>query len=90
MFESRITSGGTEKLRGWEKLCAKTVAWSYDMEGHANMCVESYHELANKKRLNSCTKSELHVRTTITSREKNWNSWRSVKKFAQRGTNVKT
>ena len=24
-----------KKLRGWEKLHAKTVAWSYDMEGHA-------------------------------------------------------
>ena len=26
--------GATEKLHGWEKLHAKTVAWSYDMEGH--------------------------------------------------------
>ena len=26
-----------------------TVAWSYDMEGHAQKCVERYCELANKK-----------------------------------------
>ena len=27
----------------------KTVAWSFDMEGHARKCVERYCELANKK-----------------------------------------
>ena len=27
----------------------KTVAWSYDMEGHVIMCVERYRELENKK-----------------------------------------
>ena len=32
MFGSRI--GATEKLLGWEKPHA-TVAWSYDLEGHA-------------------------------------------------------
>ena len=41
--------GATEKLPGWEKLHAKTVAWSYDMEGHARKCVERYCALANKK-----------------------------------------
>ena len=49
MVESRISAGATEKLRGWEKPHAKTVAWSYDMEGHAQKCVERYCELANKK-----------------------------------------
>ena len=49
MFESRISAGATEKLPRWEKLRAKTVAWSYDMEGHARKCVEQYCELANKK-----------------------------------------
>ena len=49
MFESRISAGATEKLPGWEKPHAKTVAWSYDMEGHAQKCVERYCELANKK-----------------------------------------
>ena len=37
------------KLPGWEKTHAKTVAWSYDMEGHAQKCVERYFGLANKK-----------------------------------------
>ena len=30
------------------KTHAQTVAWSYDMEGHAQKCVERYCELANK------------------------------------------
>ena len=34
---------------GWEKPHAKTVAWSYDVEGHAQQCVERYCELANKR-----------------------------------------
>ena len=49
MFESRISAGATEKLPGWDKFHAKTVAWSCDMEGHARKCVERYCELANKK-----------------------------------------
>ena len=49
MFESRILAGATEKLPGWDKLRAKTSAWSYDMEGHARKCVEWYCELANTK-----------------------------------------
>ena len=49
MFESRISAEANEKLPGWEKSQTKTVAWSYDMEGHAQKCVERYSELANKK-----------------------------------------
>ena len=40
MFESRICAGATENLLGWEKFHATTVARSYDMEGHAQKCVE--------------------------------------------------
>ena len=36
------------KLSGVGKPHAKTVAWSYDTEGHARKCVERYCELANK------------------------------------------
>ena len=43
MFESRISAAATEKLR------KKTVAWSYDMEGHAQQCFERHCELANKR-----------------------------------------
>ena len=49
MFGSRISAGATEKLPGWEKPHAKTVAWSHDMEGHGKKCVERNCELANKK-----------------------------------------
>ena len=49
MFESRISAGATEKLPGWEKPDAKTVAWSYDMEGHAQKYAERYRELAKQK-----------------------------------------
>ena len=49
MFESRISAVATEKLPGWEKPQAQTVAWSHDMEGHAQKCVERYCELAHKK-----------------------------------------
>ena len=46
MFESRISAGATEKLPCLENLSISS--WSYDMEGHANKCVERYCELANK------------------------------------------
>ena len=48
-FESRIFAGATEKLPGWQKPHAQTMAWSYDMEGHAQKCVERHCEWANKK-----------------------------------------
>ena len=51
MFESRISVGAKEKppSRALEKLDAETISsWSYDMEGHAQKCVEIHCELANK------------------------------------------
>ena len=49
MFESTNFCWSKGKLPGWEKPHAKTVAWSEDMEGHAQKCVERYCELTNKK-----------------------------------------
>ena len=49
MFESRISARTIDKLPGWQNTHAQTVAWSYDMEGHARKCVERYLKLANKK-----------------------------------------
>ena len=46
MFESRISTGATEKLPCSEKMSISS--WSYDMEGDAKKCVERYCELANK------------------------------------------
>ena len=48
MFQSKISSGATEKLPFFEKLGANTSSWSCDMESHAKKCVERYCELANK------------------------------------------
>ena len=57
IFESRISATSTEKLPGWEKLHAKTEAWSYNMGGHAKKCGERYCELVNKKTTQLCTVS---------------------------------
>ena len=48
MFESKISSGATEKLLYSKKLGANISSWSHDMERHAKKCVEIYCELANK------------------------------------------
>ena len=46
MFESRISAGRAEKLPFPQNI--RISSWSYDMEGHAKKCVETYCELANK------------------------------------------
>ena len=43
--EGRIESGRTEKLPYSENI--RISSWSYDMEGHAQKCVERYCELAD-------------------------------------------
>ena len=43
-----LSAGASDKLNGWEKSHAKTIACSYDMEGHAMKSVERYCDLANK------------------------------------------
>ena len=60
MFESHISAGATEKLPGWEKPHATTVAWSYDMEGHARKCVERCCEMV-RERQSSYTKFQILV-----------------------------
>ena len=37
------------------------VSWSYDLEGHANKCVEIYCEFANSTTQQSHRKSQLHA-----------------------------
>ena len=49
IFESHISTGAAAKILGCQKPHAQTVAWSCDMEGHAQKCVERHCELANKK-----------------------------------------
>ena len=48
MEESRISAGATQKILGWEKSHAETVASSYDMESHATKCVGRHCELEKK------------------------------------------
>ena len=52
MFESKISAGANEKLptRASGRPDAEiTSSWSFDMEGHADKCVERCCELANKQ-----------------------------------------
>ena len=46
MFESRISTGATEKLPCSENLLISS--WSWDIEGHAKKCLERCCELANR------------------------------------------
>ena len=48
LLESLISAGTIKQLPGWERFRVNTVAWSYDMEGHAKKCVDRHCELANK------------------------------------------
>ena len=51
MLESRISAGATEKMPETKATVnpdAETISsWSYDMDGHAQKCVERYCEFAN-------------------------------------------
>ena len=77
MFESRISAGATEKSPEWKKPHAKTVAWSYDMEGPARKCVEPYCELANKKVKHLYTVSS-PCRDDHQVKQEEWNSVRDL------------
>ena len=72
MCESRIAVGATDKLPRREKPHAKTVAWSYDMEGHAQ---NALRDIANWRttRQSHCTKSQVLAWMIITSRKRNLN-----------------
>ena len=82
MFESRISAGAVEKLPSTGKLDATISSWSYDMEGHAQKCVERYCELANK------TSQQLHKVATQcldhTNSKKKWDELENYLLFAHR------
>ena len=82
IFESRISAGANEKLPGCEKPHAKTVARSYNMEGHARKCVERYCELANKQ--SNYTKFRVLVWMIIISRRRHVNQLGNYQLFAHR------
>ena len=60
-----------EKLPGWVKLRAKTVAWSYDMEGHAR---SAWRGIVNwqSKRHGNCTQFQRLAWMITTSRRRSW------------------
>ena len=64
MFESRISAEATENLPGWDEPHAKATAWSNDMEGHAEKCVERHCEWANSKTETNCDQSQ-NVHTLV-------------------------
>ena len=82
MFESKIFARAEEKLPFSEKRSANISAWSYDVEGHAQKCVERYCELANRTSQQVCTKSQLHALTTISLEKKKWDLLENCQKFA--------
>ena len=84
MFGSRISAGATENYQDGGKPHAKTSAWSYDMEGHAEKSVERYCDSANKKRQSNCTKFQVLAWNIITSRKKNLNQLENYQKFAHK------
>ena len=80
MFESRISTGATEKLPGSEKSDANISTWSFDMKGHAKKCVKRCCELANEQ-LSNFSKFQLHALMTINSKKNNWDLWESCQKY---------
>ena len=81
MEESRISARATQKILGWERSHAETVAWSYDMESHATKCVGRYCELEKVEQINL---------TIINSKRKNWEWWkRIVKSVVSSGPEVR-
>ena len=83
MFESRISAGAIEKLPCSGKLEANISSWSYDMEGHAQKCVENIANL-RMKQLSSCAKSRRRAWMTINSRKKKWDLLETCQKFAHK------
>ena len=78
---SRISAGATEKLLGWKKPHAQTVAWTCDTEGHAQKFVERYFESTNKK-VEQCTMFQILAWMTINSSRENLNQLENCHKHA--------
>ena len=87
MFESRIPAGVMEKwpeTKATVKPDAGTISsWSYDMEGHANKCVERNYEQA-KKRRNNKTKSRRHAWMTINLKRRKLDQLEKCPQFAHK------
>ena len=86
MFGSRISAGATEKLPEWEKLHAKTMAWSYDIEGHAKKCEEILRIGKHKDRAVIQSLNPMLGRPSVQERRRNWNRLENRQKYAHRSS----
>ena len=84
MFESRIPAGATERLPGWEKPHAKTVAWSCDMEGHAQKVRRAMLRPGKQEGGAIFTKFLVLAWMTINPNKKNLNQLENCHKFAHK------
>ena len=70
-------------MQTWEKTHTKTGAWSHDMEGHAQTCVERHRELANKEVEQLC-KVQVLAWMIINSSRRNRNQLEKCQKYAHK------
>ena len=82
VFKSRISAGSTGQIPG-EKPHAKTVAWSYDMEGHARNALGDTATWQTKQ-WRSYAKLQVFAGMTINSNRKNLNQLENYHKFAHK------
>ena len=84
MFASAVSTGATEKLPEWEKSHAKTIAWSYDMEGQVKKVCGKILRTGKKRKLSNCTKFQGPASMIISSRKKNLNQWENGQTYAKK------
>ena len=84
MFESRISAGATEKLPGWEKPRAQTVAWCFDTEGHASKNASNGIANWQTRKWSNFTKFQILAWKIINSSRKNSNLMENCQKFAHK------
>ena len=84
MFEITYFCWSNWKLPGWETPQAKTVAWSYDMKGHAQKCVERYSDLAKQESGATITKFQVLAWIILKSSRNNSKQLENCQKFGDK------
>ena len=79
--ESHISAGATEKLPGWDRLHAKTMVWSHDIEGHAQKVCGKVLRTDEKRRQSNFTHFPVLAWMITNSRRKIWNQLGNHQKF---------
>ena len=83
MFELRISAGVTEKLQWWQKIHAQIVAWSYDMEGHAQKMSWTIPWIGKEDSGATSQSFASSFGLSAIQTGRNWISW-SCQKFARK------